>query len=92
MSSRASSRARSAPTPQTELTGAASGETWFSGGDIARTIQTEEANLNHGVCARRRQCKGAYLTARKPTSVQAMAMNAATSDSPATRPDAIGMA
>ena len=33
-----------------------------------------------------------HRTARKPTSVQAMAMNAAMSDSPATIPDAMGTA
>ena len=33
-----------------------------------------------------------YFAARNPTMVQAMAINAATSDSPATKPDAIGMA
>jgi len=43
-------------------------------------------NNNQGLKAR------PHLTARKPTRVQAMAMNAATSDSPATRPDAIGTA
>jgi hypothetical protein len=31
-----------------------------------------------------------YLTASKPTSVQAMAMSAATSDSPAISPEATG--
>src|SRR5258706_11851389 len=45
--SRASCAARSAPTPQSELTGAASGEVLVSGGHIARTIQTAELNLNH---------------------------------------------
>src|ERR1035437_7742986 len=61
MSSRASSFARSSPTPQTEPTGlcksasarpagAASGETIGSGKDMARKIQTAAANLNHRDC------------------------------------------
>jgi len=50
MSSRASSFARSSPTPQTELTGAASCETVGSGKDIGCKIQTAAANLNHRDC------------------------------------------
>ena len=34
----------------------------------------------------------AHFIVRNPTSVQAMAINAATSDSPATKPDATGIA
>src|SRR5208337_4027678 len=46
MSRRASWAARSAPTPQSEVTGAASGEDLFSGGGIGRTIQTVPRGFN----------------------------------------------
>ena len=46
ISSRASSLARSSPTPQTDVTGAASGEAVVSGNDIGRTIQIIRRRLN----------------------------------------------
>src|ERR1019366_4911023 len=48
ISSRASSFARSSPTPQTAVTGAASGKACFSDDDIVCTIQIAGSNLNHG--------------------------------------------
>jgi hypothetical protein len=46
ISSRASCAARSVPTPQSEVMGFFSGEILFSGGDIARTIQTVHRRFN----------------------------------------------
>ena len=46
MSRRASCAARSVPTPQSDLTDAASGEVLFSGDDIGRTIQTVQRGFN----------------------------------------------
>src|SRR4051812_23071686 len=47
MSSRASSFARSVPTPQSVEIGASSGGGLISGGGIGGTIQTVPSNLNH---------------------------------------------
>jgi len=62
-----------------------------SGNTIKIRIKIRKTPPQKVECARP-SSSAVHFTARNPTSVQAMAMNASTSDSPATSPEAIGIA